>query len=120
MDPRALARGLATARLALGLAMFVAPSRAVGAWLGEDAQRPGAKAAIRGLGARDVALAVGALVALRDDGAGASRWLEAGVLADGGDVTASLLAGEGVTRWLGVTAGGGAAVAGLWLRDRVG
>lgn len=45
----------------------------------------------RGLGARDVALAVGTLRSL-DSGASTRGWIEGGVLADAADLVATLIA----------------------------
>jgi hypothetical protein len=72
----------------------------------------------RALGARDLALGLGALAALqRQDGdAGeASAWVAAGALSDALDVAASLSSWQELprlTRWLVVGSAGGAAIAG--------
>lgn len=65
-DTRTLSAAFAAARLAFGAGLMVAPTRVARGWLGADADREPVKIAIRGLGARDVALSA-ALVALRDD-----------------------------------------------------
>jgi len=72
----------------------------------------------RALGARDVALGAGALVALQRQAAEpgpASAWVAAGALSDALDVAASLSSWGGLprtTRWLVVASAGGAALAG--------
>lgn len=121
MDPRTLARTLAGSRIAIGLALFVAPAVSARTWLGDGVDDPGTRMAIRGLGARDVALGVGTLAALEAD-APVHRWLEAGAAADLGDAAAAVLARR--DRPPGVVAAtlavaGGAAALGIWLRGAV-
>jgi hypothetical protein len=58
--------------------------------VGADAARPSTKTLARALGARDVALGLGTLLAQRH-GAPARGWLEASALADTGDVAATLI-----------------------------
>jgi hypothetical protein len=75
----------------------------------------------RAVGARDLALGVGAAVALRT-GAPARTWLLAGVLADLGDLGSTI--GERATMprngLIGVAAlAGGSALLGGWLAQRV-
>jgi hypothetical protein len=68
----------------------------------------------RALGARDIALGLGALAALREDGAG-RVWFAAGALSDAFDVVSSVTAWQElprVTRWLVAASASGAAVAG--------
>jgi hypothetical protein len=84
---------LAIGRIAYGAALAVAPRRAAGAWLGRHADDPGAQVALRGLGARDLALGAGALVALRARGRrGAAVWMAAQAAADATDLVSTLLA----------------------------
>ncbi|MBW3621663.1 MAG: hypothetical protein KY461_15575 [Actinobacteria bacterium] len=121
MDPALLARLLAGGRVAIGLALFVAPRQAARRWIGDEVDRAGTRMALRGLGARDVALGVGLLAAL-EDGSATDRWLEAGAVADLADAWAVLLARDErptdvVVATLGVA--GGAAALGLWLRRRL-
>lgn len=94
MNASTLARVVAVSRLAFGLALFVAPTPAARGWLGRDAQRSGTRLAVRGLGARDVVLAVGTLASL-DDRDTARRWLDATITADLSDVGAALLESRG-------------------------
>ena len=58
-----IARLVAAGRIGFGVALIVAPERVTSLWLGNDAGRPGARVVTRGLGARDLALEVGALAA---------------------------------------------------------
>lgn len=118
MDPHRISRLLAAGRVAVGLGLFLAPSRLGRGWLGEVADEPGTTVATRGLGARDLALGVGAL-ATSDDPDRGRRWIEAGIVADVGDALATLLTAD--DRPAGATAAhvavaGGAAALGAWLR----
>lgn len=116
LDERDLARLLSLGRIAFGVAAFVAPRRFGRLWTGERSAGVTATVATRSLGARDVALAVGTLIALESDGR-VSRWLEAQALADASDVASTLLAFRdlpplkalaaattaGTACWLGIT-----------------
>lgn len=121
MDPSLLARLLAGARVAIGLALFVAPRQAGRRWVGDEVDHAGTRMAMRGLGARDVAIGAGLLAALERDGA-THRWLEAGAVADLGDAAAVVIARD--ERPAGIVlatlaVAGGAAALGLWLRQRL-
>ena len=61
-EARAGARSLAWARVALGVAAFALPRLPATPWIGKDASRPSSRLLSRALGARDVALGLGALV----------------------------------------------------------
>lgn len=89
MDARLLTRLLACGRIGIGLALFAAPRTAGRAWLGHEVS-PAAGMMARGLGARDLAIGVGQLVALDGD-RDVDPWLDAGVAADAADATAALL-----------------------------
>ena len=84
-------RLLAGSRVAIGLALFLAPATTGRAWLGDVVDDAGAKMAVRGLGARDLTIGVATLAALDDDRP-PLRWLEAGIVADLADAAAALLA----------------------------
>jgi hypothetical protein len=62
-----------------------------GPWLGRDARRAGTHVAARGLGARDIGLGAGALLAGRD---ALPVWLAAAVLGDAADLAATVAAGD--------------------------
>jgi hypothetical protein len=88
--------GLALGRLAIGAALVAAPRSQVGSgWVGEDAQRPTVSVMMRGLGARDMALALGTLGALRNGGA-LKPWLLGASLADATDLVATVSAGKAI------------------------
>ena len=86
MDARTLARLQAPAGSALGAGLVARPRRR-GRRLGrrDRPDRRAGQALAAGLGARDVAIALGALRALRS-GRGAAGWIRAGVLADAADL----------------------------------
>lgn len=120
---RLLARGLAGGRIAIGAALVALPDATARRWLGGAGEGdPGRQVAIRGLGARDVVLGVGTLVALRDGGdvRSAARWLEAGVVADLADAASTAIAEDlDVPRAPTVALALGAAALGLALRTRL-
>ena len=109
---------VAAGRVALGLAALAWPSVPARPWVGAAADDLAARVFGRALGARDVALGLGALAALQLPAAGpgsASAWVAAGALSDALDVAASLASWHDlprVTRWLVVASAGGAALAG--------
>ena len=113
------ATAVAAGRVALGVTALTVPTVPARPWVGASADGVAGRVLGRALGARDIALGIGALVALRDDpsaGSGAaSAWFAAGALADALDVAASLSAWRELPRagrWLVAAAAGGAAVAG--------
>lgn len=89
MEERELARVLGLGRTVLGITMVLAPRKAARGFTGEEDPGFTASMALRGLGARDIALGTGLLVALEED-RDVARWLEAGALADAGDLLATL------------------------------
>jgi hypothetical protein len=100
---RRAACALAAARTAVGVVAYALPALPARPWVGEqEARRPAVQLFARTLGARDIALGLGGIVALRR-GASARGWIEAGGLADAGDSVATLLSFAKlprVTRWL--------------------
>jgi hypothetical protein len=119
--PALLRRGagaLAAGRVALGLAALAWPSVPARPWVGAAADDLAAQVFGRALGARDLALGLGALAALRGPAAEpgpACAWVAAGALSDALDVVASLASWRELpsrSRWLVITAAGGAALAG--------
>src|SRR5688500_18991757 len=91
MTARTLARLQAYGRVALGGGLALAPGLVAGGWVGGAADRRDGQVLAVGLGARDVALALGTLRAL-SSGRGASAWLRAGIVADAGDLIGTLRA----------------------------
>jgi hypothetical protein len=119
LDIAALARYGATAvaagRVAIGLTALAWPSVPSRPWVGAASDDLAAQVFGRALGARDVALGLGALTALRRTQAepgSASGWVAAGALSDALDVVASLSSWRRLPRtgrWL--VAGSAAAAA---------
>ena len=91
MDARIVVAGLSLGRIALGGGLVLAP-RLGALWLGPEAELTATEVVARGLGARDVGLALGTLAALRRGGV--KPWLLAGALADAADFTATLAGGR--------------------------
>ncbi len=113
-EAREYARWVAGLRVALGATVIVAPRLVTRPWLGRDVGRPTDKLLARSLGSRDIALGLGAILAI-DRGGPARGWLEAGGLADAGDLLATLLAFRSLPRfgrWTMLLAIGGAVAAG--------
>ena len=106
MTGATLARVIGAGRVGFGAAPLAAPERFAGPWLGRDAQRAGTGVAVRGLGARDLALGAGALTA---PPSALRAWVAAGVLGDLTDLAATVTAGDGVPTGGRVLVGGLAA-----------
>jgi hypothetical protein len=109
--------GYAAGRIAFGLGLLAVPSRIGSSWVGATAERPPVQVMIRGLGARDIALATGAVVAAAAGGA-VRPWLIGCVACDIADTAATLAAGDTVPdrgRWGTVALAGGSAIAGTAL-----
>lgn len=112
------AAALAAGRVALGLTALAWPSVPARPWVGATADDLAARVFGRALGARDLALGLGALAALQrpaGEPGSARAWVAAGALSDALDVVASLSSWTElprVSRWLVVVSAGGAALAG--------
>jgi hypothetical protein len=109
-EARVYAQALAGGRAALGLAFFLLPKVGSGLWTG-DTKTPAVRVLSRALGARDMALGLGALLALRSNSP-VRGWLEAGGFADAGDALATIVAWKQLPRarrWLVIIAAAGAA-----------
>lgn len=116
MSARRAARLLATARILLGAAAIVAPRPALTLWVGDLAEDERARLLGRVVGARDVALGLGALLAVRHD-TPVRGWVEAGMLADTGDALSTLVgfrAAPTIGRWAVLGASASAVAAGGW------
>src|SRR5262245_65733702 len=97
---------VAAGRVALGLTALAWAAVPARPWVGASADDLAARVFGRALGARDVALGLGALAALQGPGAepgSAAAWVAAGALSDALAVVASLASWRDlppVTRWL--------------------
>jgi hypothetical protein len=89
---RVLATGLALNRIAFGVRFLVQPDRAGRSWIGRAARRDETQVFGRGLGARDLALGLGALLALQREDMSAQPWLAGHAVSDGTDLVATWLA----------------------------
>ena len=96
MDDAALAMSVARGRIAIGLAAVVSPRLATRVMSGRRAPAGVAPLFARMLGARDVALGLGTVIAL-DRGAPVRGWLEGSALADAADCVAALLARDAMS-----------------------
>ena len=86
---RTIALLMALGRTAFGATLLLRPKLISRAWLGEDAERPAADMLMRVGGARDLAIGLGAVLAIMQ-GQKARGWIEAGVLADAADTAITL------------------------------
>jgi hypothetical protein len=92
------AAALLSFRVAYGLALFVAPGKVAGnRWLGPGARQPAATVALRGLGAREVAVHGIALVELARGGP-VRPYLAASIVGDLADITAAFASREGLPK----------------------
>ena len=91
MEARDLAVGLAVGRIAIGVVSLLAPGLVGRAMTGRDGAMGGTALFVRMVGARDLGLGLGVLLAL-DRGAPVRGWLEASAVVDGIDAGACLLA----------------------------
>jgi hypothetical protein len=66
MNAALSARLVAAGRIGFGVALILTPRRVTSPWLGRDAGRAGTRVLSRGLGARDLALGLGALAVSED------------------------------------------------------
>jgi hypothetical protein len=113
------ARAVAAGRVALGLTALAWPSVPARPWVGATADDLAARVFGRALGARDVALGLGALRALQrtaTEPGSACSWVAAGALSDALDVVASLWSWRELprgSRWLVAASAGAAALAGV-------
>jgi hypothetical protein len=114
---------VAAGRVALGLTAVAWPAAPARPWVGAAADDLAVRVFGRALGARDLALGLGALAAVRrpaSDRGSASAWVAAGALSDALDVAATVRSWRELPRrgrWLVTASAGGAALigaAGAW------
>ena len=116
-----MAMAQARGRIAFGLGFLLLPGLTGRMWIGRDADRTGTKLFIRAMGARDLAIGLGVVIAI-DRGAPVRGWLEASTLADLADFAATLIARDelpaaAVPQALAIA--GGSAVTAAWLSRAV-
>ncbi|MEA2388931.1 MAG: hypothetical protein QOG41_1704 [Thermoleophilaceae bacterium] len=88
-----MAQGVAGARIVFGIAFMTMPGWTGRVWIGRDADRHAVKILTQAIGARDLTMGLGALIAMRN-GRGARGWFQAISLTDVFDFTCALLAKE--------------------------
>jgi hypothetical protein len=86
---RRLAFANGAARCALGIVALARPGVPLTPWVGDASRTPAPRLLARALGGRDLALGLGALIALGDGGP-VRGWLEAAALADAVDTLVTL------------------------------
>ena len=92
---RLLAVSVLALRVAYGVALIAAPARLTRRWLGPAVEHDPTRVALRGLGAREVLLHAGGLVAtLRGDAV--RPWLAASVAGDVSDIAATAAGRRGL------------------------
>jgi hypothetical protein len=116
MDALPVARALSAGRLALGVAMVLAPRVSIAPWIGTDAHGRGTQVAVRAFGAREAFLGFLGLHVADHPGVG-PRTIRAYGALDAFDATLSVasrraLPASGVALIAAVA--GGSAVAHLW------
>jgi hypothetical protein len=121
MEGRDLAVSLAGARIAIGVVSLLAPGFVGRTMTGRDGSQGATRLFARMVGARDLGLGLGLLVALDRD-APVGGWLEASAVVDGIDATACLLARDHIRRSVfpgavGLAAGG--ALLSAWLAGQL-
>src|SRR5215216_8092029 len=95
---RILAVLISLGRSAFGVAFIAEPTLMERAWIGKQARVPGAQVLTRAVGARDLALGLGGLQALRRDDGSTRPWLAAAAVCDAVDFGATWTAGRGIPR----------------------
>lgn len=107
---RAVATAVAAARVAIGVGALVAPELLLRPWAGSGER--GERLLARAIGGRDLALGLGALLAMRHDSA-VRGWVEAGGLADAVDAAVTAASWSSLPRrgrWVVLGAAGAGAV----------
>jgi hypothetical protein len=95
---RILAGLISLGRFLFGIAFIAQPKLMERAWIGKQARLPGAQLLARAVGARDLALGLGGLQALRRNDGSARPWLAAAAVCDAVDFGATWTAGRGIPR----------------------
>lgn len=88
-----MALNVAGARMAFGLAFMAMPGWTGRVWIGRDSDRPAVRLLTQAIGARDLAMGLGAFIAMRR-GSPARGWFEAISLTDALDFACGYAAGD--------------------------
>lgn len=86
---RSAAKGMAIGRILVGVGLLTAPSKAGRAWVGDSVDTGVPRMLVQSVGARDLLLGIGTLVALQG-GKPARMWLQIAVAADAADALLTL------------------------------
>ena len=86
-----MAQGVAAGRIAFGLGFMLMPGLTGKLWIGGDASRPAVKVLTQAIGARDLAMGMGALMAM-SQGKPARGWMEGIALTDAADFVWGVIA----------------------------
>ena len=97
MDPRQQARAVAIGRLVFGAAFMLTPGLTGRLWIGPAAHQGPVKVLTAAIGARDIAMGLGVLMAM-GRGAPVRGWLEGIAMTDALDFTVALLARDRLPR----------------------
>ena len=95
---RILAGLISFGRFLFGAAFIARPTLMDRGWIGKQARLPGAQVLARAVGARDLALGLGGVQAVRRDDGSARQWLAAAAICDVVDFGATWTAGRGIPR----------------------
>ena len=95
MTPRETVLAVAWSRICVGAALLLLPGLFGRLWLGSKAAHPGARVALRAVGARDAALGLGVIIA-EQRGRPLRGWVEAGMAVDATDAASTIVAGGGI------------------------
>lgn len=117
MTDEELARLFGWTRVAFGALAFVGPKWAARVWTGEHIAGTTAVMGLRSLGARDAALGLGLVIALKRDGS-VRGWLDAAALSDAADFVNTLMSVRRLPQsrvFVGLISAGGAVALGMRL-----
>jgi hypothetical protein len=95
---RILAGLISVGRVLFGVAFIAEPKLMERAWIGKQARLPGAQLLARAVGARDLALGLGGLQAVKRNDGSARPWLAGAAVCDVVDFGATWTAGRGIPR----------------------
>ena len=94
MDPKRVGEAVSASRMAFGLGLMLAPPRFARSWTGPGASRRPTRVIARSLGARELAMGAGGLLAMRAGGSAERRhWFALGALTEAADVAVTLTDG---------------------------
>ncbi len=95
---RILAGLISFGRFVFGVAFIAEPKLMERAWIGKQARLPGAQLLARAVGARDLALGIGGLQAVKRGDGSARPWMAAAAVCDLVDFGATMAAGPSIPR----------------------